>query len=136
MKNLFKLLIALYAFATGPALAESGKQTHQTLLSQEGLYQVTISSDMVPLELGRIHSWKATILDADGKPVTCADIKVDGGMPIHNHGFPTNPRVTQELDGGVYLVEGIKFSMRGPWVMLLEITSGEQTDTVAFNIDL
>lgn len=136
MKHLLKLILALCTLMSGPALAESADQTRQTLLSQEGLFQVTISSDMVPLQLGRIHSWQATIRDAGGKPVTCADIKVDGGMPIHNHGFPTNPRVTQELEDGVYLIEGIKFSMRGPWVMLLEITSGEQTDNVAFNIDL
>lgn len=135
MKILTTLLFTLALFSTGPH-AEDRDQTHQTLLSQEGLYRVTITSEMVPLELGRIHSWTATIVDSEGKPVTCADIKVDGGMPIHNHGFPTNPRVTQELEDGVYLIEGIKFSMRGPWVMLLEITSNEQTDNVAFDIDL
>ena len=35
-------------------------------------------------------------------------IYVHGGMPKHQHGFPTNPRAKQYLGNGLYLVEGVK----------------------------
>ncbi|WP_207891883.1 FixH family protein [Thiogranum longum] len=109
--------------------------TH-TRTSSEGLYEVTIESRQNPLQLGRMHAWTATIRTPEGAPVTGARIKVGGGMPIHNHGFPTEPEVTRELEAGVYLIEGVKFSMRGPWVIFLDITAGDQSDSVAFDIDM
>ena len=34
-------------------------------------------------------------------------------MPEHNHGFPTAPRVTENLGEGDYLLEGMRFNMGG-----------------------
>jgi hypothetical protein len=56
-------------------------------------------------------------------------------MPEHNHGFPTEPEIT-EASGGDYLLEGVKFSMAGWWELKLDITAGDQSDTVTFNVVL
>ena len=139
MKPFYSLIAALLltlASTGSPAEAADTGQTTQTRLSSNGDYEVTIDSWLKPLQLGRMHAWTVTIHNPDGKPVTDADIRVGGGMPIHNHGFPTEPEATKQLEDGVYLIEGIKFSMSGPWLLFFDITSAEKTDSVAFDIDM
>ncbi len=70
----------------------------------------------------------------DGTPVSQARIAFDGGMPQHGHGFPTQPRVTREIEPGVYALDGVKFSMTGWWDMRLAIQAGGVADTVVFNV--
>lgn len=139
MKPLHTILVTLFLSVfclQSVAAAKMDEQTTQTRTSGNGLYEVTVDSYLKPLQLGRMHAWTASIRTADGAPVTDAEIRVGGGMPIHNHGFPTQPEMTKQLEDGVYLLEGFKFSMRGPWVMILDITSGDTTDSVAFDIDM
>jgi hypothetical protein len=122
--------------SSGFAESTEQRQTKQTRFSNDGLYEVSIESQMKPLTLGKMHAWSATIKTPEGAPIKDAKILVSGGMPIHNHGFPTNPQVTSVSDEGVYLIDGVKFSMRGPWILLLDVTVDSQTDAVAFDIDL
>jgi hypothetical protein len=136
MKPLLGLVFTLSLAVTGSFLQAADEQTTQTRTSSNGDFEVTIDSWLKPLQLGRMHAWTAAINNADGQPITNAEIKVGGGMPIHNHGFPTQPEVTKQVEDGVYLIEGIKFSMGGPWVIILDITSGETVDSVAFDIDM
>ena len=110
--------------------------TSTTRLTDQGAFQVSISSDLDPLDLNQIHSWTVRVETPKGEPVEGAEIVVDGGMPQHNHGFPTTPEITEELGGGDYLLEGMKFSMAGWWELKLAITAGDQTDDVTFNIML
>ena len=84
--------------------------------------------------LNRIHNWTVTVLTTDGKPVEDAAIDFDGGMPAHNHGFPTKPRVTKHIGGGTYLIEGVKFNMTGWWEFVFRIRAGEAEDRVRFNV--
>ena len=104
--------------------------------SDGGLFEVTVTSSMDPLAINAIHSWTVHIEDREGNGVEGAAINVDGGMPQHNHGFPTEPQITGELGAGDYMLEGVKFNMTGWWELMLEISSGSVTDTVAFNIIL
>ena len=53
-------------------------------------------------------------------------------MPEHGHGLPTAPKA-QSLGGGRWVIEGMKFSMPGWWVIDLTIAGGGGTDTVRFN---
>ena len=105
-------------------------------LTEDELFQVMISSNLDPLSLNEIHSWTVHVETADGEAVENAEIAVDGGMPDHNHGFPTAPEITEEIGGGEYLLEGVKFSMAGWWELKLDIMAGDQTDSVTFNIIL
>jgi hypothetical protein len=76
------------------------------------------------------------VTDSDGHAVEGATIAVDGGMPQHGHGLPTEPRVTRNLGGGAYEISGVRFNMGGWWEFSLDITSSAGSDKVTFNLDL
>ncbi len=102
--------------------------------SEERRFIVSIHNTERWTTLNRIHNWTVTVLTADGKPVEQAEIRFEGGMPAHNHGFPTEPRVTRHIGSGTYLVEGVKFSMAGWWEFVFYIRSGDVKDRVRFNV--
>lgn len=98
-------------------------------------FKVSYKSQVEPLPLNRIHSWLLHVQTADAKPVEEANIKVDGGMPAHNHGLPTQPVVT-EIGNGDYLVQGLKFSMTGHWEIWFEIQAAGTIEKKKFDVDL
>ena len=104
--------------------------------SENRLFTVSAVSNLDPVVINETHAWTLHIETADGSAVTDAEITVDGGMPEHNHGYPTAPRVTENLGEGDYLLEGVRFNMGGGWVMTLEISSGDQGDKVTFQFEL
>ncbi len=103
--------------------------------SEAGLYQALLDpgSPLRPREMRTIH---AVIRDGEGRPVDGASVTVDGGMPEHNHGLPTRPRVTSNPGNGVYEIEGVRFNMGGWWEFRLHITSGAGADVITFHLDL
>lgn len=117
-------------------VAASDLNTSTSVLTDQGLFRVSYTSDTTPPSLNQIHTWTIHVETADGQPVKNAEISVDGGMPQHGHGLPTSPQVTQNLGGGDYLVEGMKFQMLGWWEVKFLITANGQSDTVTFNIIL
>ncbi len=104
--------------------------------TENGLFTVSAVSRLDPVVINETHAWTLHIETDDGSPVTDAEIAIDGGMPEHNHGFPTAPRVTENLGEGDYLLEGMRFNMGGVWVLTLEVSSGGQSDTVTFEFEL
>jgi hypothetical protein len=107
-----------------------------TRLSERGVYKVTFLSLADPVPVGKVHAWRLHVEDPKGSAVTNASITVDGAMPEHGHGLPTRPRVTQDLGSGDYLVEGLKFQMRGWWVVRFSVSAAGASDTVTFNLQL
>ena len=107
-----------------------------TRLSNAGLYRVSYAPRRGPIAINQLHSWTIHVATADGRPVTDAAIMVDGDMPQHGHGLPTQPQVTKHLGNGDYLVEGMKFQMGGWWVVDFTIDDHGQQDTVRFNMVL
>jgi len=79
---------------------------------------------------------RVLIEDVAGRAMDGAAIAVDGGMPQHGHGLPTNPRVTGNLGGGIYEIEGVRFNMGGWWEFRLTIDGPSGIDTVTFNLGL
>ena len=71
-----------------------------------------------------------------GRPVEQASFTVDGGMPEHLHGLPTQPRLGRALGDGVYEIDGVRFSMGGWWEFKLAIESPAGADSVTFNLSL
>jgi hypothetical protein len=104
--------------------------------SDQGVYRVSYAPNRAPLAINQMHSWTIHVATPDGQPVTDAAITVDGGMPQHGHGLPTQPQVTKHLGNGDYLVEGLKFQMGGWWVVDFTIDAAGQHDTVRFNMIL
>ena len=68
-------------------------------------------------------------LEADRSMVfTNASISVEGGMPNHDHGLPTQPRITSEITPGTYLLQGVRFHMPGKWECKFVVTAGTRQE--------
>ncbi|MDJ0905677.1 MAG: FixH family protein [Woeseiaceae bacterium] len=103
--------------------------------SQRGIFTVHYESSLDPIEINRMHSW-TLVVTRDNEPLEGADITVSGGMPEHDHGMPTRPRVTADLGGGRYRLDGMRFHMNGTWEVMLDITAGGSRDTVIITLVL
>jgi hypothetical protein len=130
MKRNF-LIAVLLAFSFSSALAEEVSWT-----SKGNVFVVSYQSELQPLQINQLHAWILHIENADGEPVADAVIEATGGMPVHDHGLPTRPRVTDEIGDGNYRLEGIRFHMAGLWEITLVITDGDRTDTVVISLTL
>ncbi len=102
--------------------------------SLKKLFTVSYASDVIPIPYGRIISWKLRIETPDGQPVKNAEVSVSGGMPEHGHGLPTMPEVTEDTSPGDYVVNGLKFSMPGWWVLTFKIKTQGMEDVDTFNL--
>ncbi|MCX4029533.1 FixH family protein [Endozoicomonas sp. SM1973] len=100
----------------------------------EPIVDVSQQQPMVPLN--QIHQWRLMLSDLAAQPVSGKAINVRGHMPGHVHGLPTQPRVTKEIEPGVYLIEGMKFQMIGWWVIEFDIPYHGGVDTIKFNVVL
>jgi len=105
-----------------------------TRLSGHKVFKVSFTSKLDPIVINRMHEWQLKVETPDGQPVSGAEITIDGGMPQHGHGLPTEPAVTRELGEGLYLVGGLRFSMPGWWVLNFHIKADGKEDTVTFNL--
>ena len=103
--------------------------------SAKQVYQARLQPAQ-PLRLRQMQTVPVLILDANGRPVEGATISIEGGMPEHSHGLPTQPRVKRSLGGGLYEIEGLRFSMGGWWELKLAIASPAGIDRVTFNLAL
>ncbi len=83
--------------------------------TEQTYYLVTLYKTATPIPLKKIHSWALRIENKNGELVEGAKILVSGGMPMHHHGFPTQPHVREHREKGFYSVDGVKFSMPGSW---------------------
>ena len=91
-------------------------------------WTIHIDSEVSPLRINQIHSWRIEIRDSNLALVPNALLEVEGGMPDHNHGLPTQPRVTAELSPGTYLLQGVRFHMPGRWRMQFIISTKDQEE--------
>ncbi len=126
----------LHPIMMGNESAPVDLDTSTSRLSDEGVFQVSWSSDPANVPQNQIHTWTLHVETSDGQPVENASILVEGEMPQHGHGLPTNPQVTEYLGNGDYLVEGMRFQMTGFWEVKFVINSGEQSDSVTFNLNI
>lgn len=124
--------IVVTACAHVPAKSEFGLGPRT---SKGGLYTATLQP-AESLRPRKLQTIQVALKDAKGQAVDGASITVDGGMPQHGHGLPTQPRVTKSLGDGVYVIEGIRFNMGGWWEFRLAIAGNAGTDTVTFNLSL
>lgn len=118
------------------ALLQQSLAAEEAWESKRGHFTVSYESELQPIEINRIHNWSLHIAGADGDPVRNAKIEVIGGMPLHNHGLPTRPLVTEELGDGNYRLEGMRFHMAGDWQLTITIVADGKTDTVIVRLQL
>ena len=135
MNRLFSktLALAVLAATAGCMSAPSDLNLSLTRPTAESKFVVTLQPPATPAAINQLHTWQVRLATPAGAPIAHARIKVDGGMPQHGHGLPTRPQVTQELPGGIYVIEGMKFSMTGWWEIKLAIDTPDGADKVTFN---
>ena len=88
------------------------------------------------VRLNKMHHWILHLKTAEGVPVEGARILVSGGMPEHDHGLPTAPRVTAELGEGRYRLDGMRFHMRGRWELVFDIRTDQGRSTLTIQLQL
>ena len=125
----------VFASANG-GQTPAGSTPHTRAASAGGMFHVSYRADAKAARIGQFQRWTIEISDVGGRPIQDAQVRVDGGMPAHGHGLPTIPQVTPADQPGLYLLEGLKFTMPGHWVVDLHIEAGGRTDTVRFELDL
>ena len=86
--------------------------------------------------INQMHDWILHIENDDGLEIEGAIVAVSGGMPLHDHGLPTKPRVTEELGGGDYKLQGMRFHMAGYWEIEVSITTDTGTSNVTIPLTL
>jgi hypothetical protein len=129
--NLAAVLIVLPLLWSGKVVAETPTEWQ----SARGVYTLAVASSLEPIEINKMHSWTLHIT-TDGEPIANAALTVVGGMPAHDHGLPTLPRITEELGEGNYRLGGMRFHMQGDWEISIEIKAGGRTDTVVVMLTL
>ena len=105
-------------------------------MTAKNQFNVMYTSTSGHIRINRIHSWELTVKDADGQSVNGAMIKVVGDMPEHGHGLPTQPEVNSIGTGGLYRVDGMKFTMPGWWVITVSVMANGVHDSVSFNLNI
>ena len=85
-------------------------------------WTIHVDTSIDPLRINEMHSWHIKVIDSQSKPVAMASVSIEGGMPEHDHGLPTQPRVTSEISPGTYLLQGVRFHMPGRWEIKFTIS--------------
>ncbi|MGF1713333.1 FixH family protein, partial [Photobacterium chitinilyticum] len=116
------VVITLLLLVNNPLLAG----TLLPVTVQTSQYNISTSPTDPPIRLNQIQSWIIAINDPSGQPVQGLQFSVDGGMPAHKHGLPTQPRLTEETEPGKYIIDGVKFNMYGKWQ--IELTGINESD--------
>jgi hypothetical protein len=117
----------------GCTAAPAGLNVSMDRHTNQNRYQVSLRAPAEPVAINKLHAWEILLRTSSGTAVRGAHIAIDGGMPQHGHGFPTQPRATRELGEGRYLLEGMKFSMPGWWEIKLKVDAAAGHDEVTFN---
>lgn len=126
------VMAMVHGGAKPPAASEFGLGPRP---SANALYTATLQPAEA-LRPRKLQTVQVALKDATGQAVDGAAITIDGGMPQHGHGLPTQPRVTRALGSGVYVIEGVRFNMGGWWEFKVAIAGKAGTDTVTFNLAL
>jgi len=126
---------ALAAALILPATTTAAEHSH-TRSTEKGHYRITLTPvpDRVPI--AELHSWTVYVETKDGVGFSPERLGIAGGMPTHGHGLPSEPRVTQKLDNGSYLIEGMKFHMGGEWQLVVGLSGPLGFDRGVFDISI
>ncbi len=108
--------------------------TSTTVATRYGTLQASYEIDFLEVPLNDVHSWRLSLQDKQGQPVTGADIVLTADMPEHLHGMTTTPLVQYAETPGLYLVRGMNFHMPGYWEVTLDISGAGSRHLLRFNL--
>ena len=98
--------------------------------------RLEVFSELSPLTINRIHSWRIRLRDADGSPFEARRLELTGGMPEHDHGLPTVPGASPTDEPGEFLLEGLRFHMPGLWRLDFTLVGAQGSETVSLEFSL
>lgn len=130
------LTVCMSLMLSAPLHAEENARPEQVWTSDATHFLVTFESELQPITINRIHSWILSVQSRNGQAVGNAEITVQGGMPKHDHGLPTEPRASENLGDGRYRIEGMRFHMNGSWRIRISIDDGSHRDDVTITLEL
>lgn len=134
---LFLFLAAVAAACTTTAVTPTGNAAAGgPILSENGHFLVSYAAEAPPITLNALHAWLLTVQTPAGEPIDGAVITVDGGMPAHRHGLPTQPQAAPGDAPGQYRIEGVRFQMPGEWIVTFTIAADDLSDQVTFPLTL
>jgi len=128
------LLLGLCMSLTNFSHGENAQAATLNGSSASGI-QIEIFSQLDPLQINLMHSWHIRLSESGGV-ISGASITMNGGMPEHDHGLPTQAQVTEELEPGLYLMEGIRFHMPGLWELQFSIEHGGRVELATIEFKL
>ena len=144
MRWLFLLLLPILVLPdTAGAMDAIGKvrrerpadlDTSTTVATSYGTLQASYETDFLEVPLNGVHSWRLSLQDKQGQPVTDANIDLTVDMPEHLHGMTTVPLVQETETPGLYLVRGMNFHMPGYWEVTLDISGAGSRHLLRFNL--
>ena len=113
-----------------------GDERPELTTQTESGWTIYVDTSINPLRINTMHSWQIRVIDSESKPVTMASVSIEGGMPEHDHGLPTQPKVTSEISPGTYLLQGVRFHMPGRWEIKFTILREDQQEFGMASIQL
>jgi hypothetical protein len=105
-----------------------------TRTSEQGSFVASLETG--PIALNRPQTWTVDVDMTDGKPIDIGALTIDGGMPLHGHGLPAEPKVVRALGDGRFEVSGVLFSMPGWWTVTVHVSTPTGPDAATFNFKL
>ncbi|MEH6455362.1 MAG: FixH family protein [Cocleimonas sp.] len=118
--NKHLLFLVLFCFSSS-LLANQTNTIEIKKVSQRTIYNSKLECGKV-LSAGSFQSCWLTLFHED-KPVRNTEVFINGGMPAHQHGLPTSPRIDWSEVKNVYVIKGLKFSMPGEWSLNFKVNA-------------
>jgi hypothetical protein len=89
-----------------------------------------------PIVVNEANDWIVDVDMADGTAVDIDAVTIDGGMPLHGHGLPAEPKIVRDLGDGRLEVSGVLFSMPGWWIVTVHVDTPAGPDEATFNFKI
>lgn len=134
--NKFSYAITSLFLITSSTNIIRGDERPELTTQTESGWTIYVDTSINPLRINTMHSWQIRVIDSESKPVTMASVSIEGGMPEHDHGLPTQPKVTSEISPGTYLLQGVRFHMPGRWEIKFTISREDQQEFGMASIQL
>ena len=120
--NSFSFAVTILLLIISSTHSVRADESPELTVLTAGGWTIHVDTSIDPLRINEMHSWQISVIDSQSKPVAMASVSIEGGMPEHNHGLPTQPRVTSEISPGTYLLQGVRFHMPGRWEIKFAIS--------------
>lgn len=105
-----------------------------TIEQKAGDWTVKLALDGDPIETGQ-HLARISVLDASGKPVTGAKVKVYYGMKAMSGMQPMNYKTKAEIDGDHYKAD-VNLSMGGDWNFKVKVKKDGESNNAEMSVNV